>query len=128
MPEEVDALATFNGRDCVSVLVWRHADDQYAPDPGARDIALTVERLPFGGPVRVRHWRIDEHHSNSHAAWQAIGRPQDPSEGQLRAIKERQGLEMLEPDREAAVAGGRMVMTVTLPLPSVSLLEIRPAG
>jgi xylan 1,4-beta-xylosidase len=125
MPEEVEALATFNGRDCVSVLVWRHADDQYATDPAGREVALAVERLPFAGPVRVRHWRIDAAHSNSHAAWQAQGRPQDPSEGQLRAIKDRQGLELLEPDREVAVAGGRVALTVALPLPSVSLLEIR---
>ena len=125
MPEEVDALATFNGRDCVSVLVWRHADDQYATDPAAREVALALERLPFTGPVRVRHWRIDTGHSNSHGAWQAQGRPQDPSEGQLRAIKEHQGLELLEPDREVAVAGGRVALSVALPLPSVSLLEIR---
>ena len=121
----MDALATFNGRDCVSVLVWRHADDQYATDPAAREVALALERLPFTGPVRVRHWRIDTGHSNSHAAWQAQGRPQDPSEGQLRAIKEHQGLELLEPDREVAVAGGRVALSVALPLPSVSLLEIR---
>src|SRR2546422_4779585 len=30
MSEEVDALATADGRGGVSVLVWRHADDQYA--------------------------------------------------------------------------------------------------
>jgi xylan 1,4-beta-xylosidase len=108
-------------------LSTRHADDQYAADAGARDVALTLERLPFAGPVRVQHWRIDARHSNSHTAWQALGRPQDPSEGQLRAIKERQGLEMLEPGREVAVAGGQVTLTVALPLPSVSLLEIRPA-
>jgi len=128
MPEEVDALATFNGRDCVSVLVWRHADDQHAADTAAREVALSIERLPFAGPVGVRHWRIDARHSNSHTAWQALGRPQDPSEGQLRAIKERQGLELLEPEREIAGAGGRVTLTVALPLPSVSLLEIRAAG
>jgi xylan 1,4-beta-xylosidase len=128
MPEEVDALATFNGRDCVSVLVWRHADDQYAADAAAREVDLNIERLPFAGPVHVRHWRIDARHSNSHTAWQALGRPQDPSEGQLRAIKERQGLELLEPEREVAVASGRVALTVALPLPSVSLLEIRAAG
>jgi xylan 1,4-beta-xylosidase len=128
MPEEVDALATFNGRDCVSVLVWRHADDQYAADAAAREVDLNIERLPFAGPVHVRHWRIDARHSNSHSAWRALGRPQDPSEGQLRAIKERQGLELLEPEREIVVASGRATLTVALPLPSVSLLEIRAAG
>jgi xylan 1,4-beta-xylosidase len=128
MPEEVDALATFDGRDGVSVLVWRHADDQYATDTAAREVALVIERLPFAGPARVRHWRIDAQHSNSHTAWQAVGAPQDPSEGQLRAIKERQGLELLEPEREIAVAAGRLALTVALPLPSVSLLEIRAAS
>ena len=102
--------------------------DQYAADTAAREVALSIERLPFAGPVRVRHWRIDARHSNSHTAWQALGQPQDPSEGQLRAIKERQGLELLEPEREIAVAGGRVTLTVALPLPSVSLLEIRAAG
>jgi xylan 1,4-beta-xylosidase len=128
MPEEVDALATFNGSDCVSVLVWRHADDQYAADATARSVDLSIERLPFAGPARVRHWRIDARHSNSHAAWQALGCPQDPSKGQLRAIKERQGLELLEPEREVTAAGGRVDLSVALPLPSVSLLEIRAAG
>jgi hypothetical protein len=34
-------------------------------------------------------------------------------------------LERLEPDRELAVAGGRVALTLALPLPSVLLLEIR---
>ena len=129
MPEEVDALATFNGRDQITVLVWRHADDQYATDTRDAEVALSVERLPFGGRgVRVRHWRIDARHSNSHAAWQAVGAPQDPSEAQLRAIKDRQGLELFEPDREAPVSDGRLGLRIPLPLPSASLIEIRPTG
>ncbi len=126
MPEEIDALATFNGRDCVSVLAWRHADDQYATDTGETAVTLRVERLPFeGGRVRLRHWRIDGRHSNSHAAWTELGAPQDPSEPQLRSIKERQGLELFEPEREAAIQGGALVARISFPLPSVSLIEIQ---
>jgi len=126
MPEEIDALATFNGRDCVAVLAWRHADDQYATDTGETDVTLRVERVPFAGRrVRLRHWRIDGRHSNSHAAWTALGTPQDPSEAQLRSIKQRQGLELFEPEREVAIRDGALVARIPFPLPSVSLIEIQ---
>jgi xylan 1,4-beta-xylosidase len=125
MPEEVDALATFNGRDAVAVLVWRHADDQYAGRGREAGVRVSVERLPFGARgVRVRHWRIDHGHSNSHAVWTALGCPQDPSEAQLRAIRARQGLELFEPERDLAVTDGRLRLDLGLPLPAVSLLEI----
>jgi xylan 1,4-beta-xylosidase len=75
----------------------------------------------------VSHWRIDAAHSNSHTVRQALGAPQDPSEGELCAIEERQGLERLEPDRTATATDGTLALQITLPLPSVSLIEIRPA-
>jgi len=126
MPEEVDALATATGRDGVSVLVWRHADDQYATAAGEAEVTLSIARLPFGGAVRVRHTRIDASHSNSHGVWQGLGAPQDPSASELRAIKERQGLEELEPDRTESARDGVLTLRLALPLPSVSLIEVRP--
>jgi xylan 1,4-beta-xylosidase len=127
MPEEIDALAALDGDERVCVLVWRHADDQYAADEAEAVVGLRVERLPFAGPhARIRHWRIDGRHSNSHTAWTWQGSPQDPSEPQLRAIKERQGLELLEPDREESLEGGTLSLSIRLPLPAVSLIEIQP--
>ena len=127
MPEEIDALATVGHRG-VSVLVWRHTDDQYARDARDADVTLRLERLPFSGGVRLHHWRIDARHSNSHTAWQAQGAPQDPSEAQLRAIKERQGLERFEPERTESIRDGELTLRIPLPLPSVSLIEIQPAA
>ena len=127
MPEEIDALAAA-GASGVSVVVWRHADDQYATDATDARVALRLERLPFRGAVNVTHWRIDRTHSNSHTAWLAQGSPQDPSETQLHDIRERQGLERLEPDRREAVRDEALTLTLSLPLPSVSLIEIRPAA
>jgi len=126
MAEEVDALAAIGG-DGVSVLVWRHADDQYAHDMLNAAVTVRLERLPFGGRVRVSHRRIDATHSNSHTVWRALGAPQDPSPDQLSAIEARQGLEELEPERAMAVSDGALTLHIALPLPSVSLLEIRPA-
>ena len=88
-------------------------------------VDVVLDRLPFEADrVRIRHWRIDRDHSNSHTAWQAAGSPQDPSEGQLRAIKDRQRLELFEPDRELPIQDGRLTLQIALPLPGVSLLEI----
>jgi xylan 1,4-beta-xylosidase len=127
MPEEIDALAAA-GPSGVSIVVWRHADDQYATDAGAADVTLLIERLPFRGNVGVTHWRVDATHSNSHTVWQAQGALQDPTEAQLHAIRERQGLEWLEPDRSETVRNGALMLRLSLPLPSVSLIEIRPAS
>ncbi len=126
MPEEVDALAA-RGDDRVSVLVWRHRDDQYASDAEAAPVTLRIERLPWTGDVRVRHFRIDARHSNSHTAWRALGSPQDPSPAELAVIAERQGLERLEPDRVQGASADALELRLRLPLPGVSLIEIGPA-
>jgi xylan 1,4-beta-xylosidase len=52
------------------------------------------------------------------------GAPQDPTEAQLWAVKERQGLELLEPEREERIQGGTLELRIRLPLPGVSLIEI----
>src|SRR5262249_39787314 len=127
MPEEIDALAAA-GRDGVSVLVWRHADDQYATDPRATQVELRLERLSLGERVRVSPWRADARHSTSHSVWRALGGPQDPSASQLRAIMARQGLERFAPDRTATVRGGALTLSIPLPLPGVSLIELRRAS
>jgi xylan 1,4-beta-xylosidase len=128
MREEIDALATVGGAGAIQVLVWRHADDQYAVAAGEADVTVRVERLPFDGDVRVSHTRIDACHSNSHAAWQALGRPDDPTDAQLRTVTERQGLEPYGPDRTETVRDGGVTLRIALPLPAVSLLEIRPSS
>jgi xylan 1,4-beta-xylosidase len=128
MPEEIDAVATSRAGRTVQILLWRHADDQYATDAGETNVSLRVERLSFGGDVRVSHTRIDARHSNSHTAWRALGSPQDPSEDQLRAIRDRQGLEPIGAEQTATVRNGALSLRVALPLPSVSLVEIAPAS
>jgi xylan 1,4-beta-xylosidase len=127
MPEEIDALATSRRDAGVQVLVWRHADDQHLTDASETDVTLRLERVPFTGPARVRHTRIDARHSNSHTAWQEAGCPQDPSESELQAIRARQGLEPLGAETLEPVQRGSLTLRISLPLPSVSLLEIRPA-
>ena len=129
MPEEVDVLASRNGTGqdaAISILVWRHTDDQYQTDQVSTAVEISISGLADGEHV-LRHHRIDADHSNAHTVWQALGSPQVPTDSQLAQIKERQGLEELEPPRAVTVTDGALELTVELPLPAVSLLTLERA-
>jgi xylan 1,4-beta-xylosidase len=125
MREEVDVLASSDAAGRVTVLVWRHTDDQYRSDDGPVPVDLRVEGLT-GRDYSLSHHRIDAVHSNSHTAWTGLGSPQNPSEQEIAAIKAKQGLEELEPSRSITVEGGAFSTTVALPLPSVSMFVLEP--
>nr|WP_294692426.1 glycoside hydrolase [uncultured Friedmanniella sp.] len=125
MPEEVDTLASRGEDGTVTVLVWRHTDDQYQRAEEPTPVQIEVQGLDATAYL-VRHFRIDATHSNAHTVWRSVGSPQDPSADQLAAIRDRQGLEELEPPRRSSPAGGSLSWPVSLPLPSVSLLVLEP--
>jgi xylan 1,4-beta-xylosidase len=127
LPEEVDVLAARSSADgSVAVLVWRHADDQYAEDALPTAVDLQVKGLA-PGTWTVHHWRIDRSHSNSHTVWQDLGSPQDPTPEQLATIKDRQGLERLGDDTQVTVGDSPVALQVELPLPSLSVVVLTPA-
>lgn len=126
MPEEVDVLASRHEDGRIAAAVWRHTDDQYRTAEAPTPVALTVRGLAPGG-YRLTHHRIDATHSNSHTVWQELGAPQVPGPEQLAAIHAREGFEELTAAIEVEVpADGRLALTVELPLPAVSLLELEP--
>jgi xylan 1,4-beta-xylosidase len=127
MGEEVDALASHSEDGTVAVLVWRHIDDQYQTDGDQTPVTVTVRNLPAGS-YQLRHLRIDADHSNSHTVWKSLGSPQDPTDEELAAMTERQGLEELEPPSQVTTDRGTLSVEVRLPLPSASLLILEPAG
>jgi xylan 1,4-beta-xylosidase len=126
MPEEIDTLASRSQDDNVTVLVWRHTDDQYQLDEQETPVQINITGLDATA-YTVRHFRIDSTHSNAHTVWQSLGCPQDPTAEQLAAIKKRQGLEELEPAHQSSPVHGSLSLQVLLPLPSVSLLVLKPA-
>jgi len=94
-------------------------------DDAAAQVTLEVAGLDAAS-YTLTHLRIDAGHSNSHSAWVAAGSPQLPTEEQLTAIRARQGLEELEPARPVEATGSALELTVSLPLPAVSLLVLEP--
>ncbi len=128
---EVDGLAALGEGDAgprVTALVWHHEDDQYAKAPPA-EVTITVHNLPFDAArAYIRHWRIDETHSNAYTIWQAMGRPQNPTAAQLAELRRRQGLED-GPAVAIEAAGPRQLgLRLSLPLHALSLLEVSPGG
>jgi xylan 1,4-beta-xylosidase len=55
-----------------------------------------------------------------------LGAPDWPDEAAWRTLRDADRLEELEPAREVTADGGHVDVSFTLPMPSVSLLELVP--
>ncbi|HML49189.1 MAG TPA: beta-xylosidase, partial [Clostridia bacterium] len=99
---EVDGWATEKD-GAVQVLLYCHHDDWDVKQDF--DIKLALKNLPFDGPARVTHYRIDAGYSNAYAEWARQGRPNYPKDGQYAAIKARDALAHAFPGEGPAFAG-----------------------
>src|SRR6185503_13579528 len=82
---DVSALASLDGKK-LTVMAWHYHDDDL-PGPEAA-VTLTVTGLPLArGEARLSHFRIDETHSNSFAAWKRMGSPIAPDEKQYAELE-----------------------------------------
>ncbi len=120
-PVEVLATTAADGRICVMAVNF--AEDLAYAD--SHEVEVALAGLPAGSR-HCRHWRIDRDHSNAYTAWLAMGRPPAPDDAQLAELQARQGLELMEPERDLTGEGG-VVMRTVLPPQAVSLWELAPA-
>jgi xylan 1,4-beta-xylosidase len=119
---DVDGLAA-RGERSVEVLVWNYHDE----DSSGVDapVQLSVAGLPAEGrKIMVRHYRIDQSHSNSYTVWKAMGSPQNPTPEQSVALKAAGQLQLLESPRWVESKGGAVNLTFAMPGQSVSLVEL----
>ena len=128
----VSALATRDD-DAVGVLVWNSSLDQsrIPADPLlSREISTTVSGLE-PGRYTLRHWRVDEEHSNVFAAWRDLGGADRdwPEEGEWARLQAADGLaELLPPQALEVAADGTLTVSFALPQPGISYLELRAVG
>jgi len=118
---DVDVLAS-RGEHDVAVLVCNYHDD----DVPAADapVELNVAGLPRNAKILVRHYRIDQNHSNSYTVWKAMGLPQAPTAEQYAALKAAGQLQMLESPRWIESKEGTVKLDFAMPRQSVSLVEL----
>ena len=117
---DVDAMAVRSDRE-ISVLAWNYHDDDVPAAPST--VRINVNGVP-DGRVLLRHYRIDETHSNAWTVWKRMGSPQDPSPEQYAAPEEAGQLQELDSPRWIVVKGGETTIDITLPRQGVSLLNI----
>ena len=106
---------------CCSVLVGAL---RARPFPDAR-VQVHISGLPNGvRRVLLRHYRIDETHSNAWTVWKKMGSPQDPSPAQYRALEAAGQLEAIESPRWVDAGGGEAMVELVLPRQGVSMLQV----
>jgi xylan 1,4-beta-xylosidase len=119
---DVSALASLaSNRLCV--LVWHYHDDD-TPGPAAA-VTLALDGLPAKvGKVQLRHFRIDDGHSDAFTVWQQMGSPLTLSAEQFTELEKAGQPAELEPLKTIHINNRRTVLKFHLPREAVSLLVI----
>jgi xylan 1,4-beta-xylosidase len=104
-------------------MTWNYHDDDAPAESAAVTLALTG--LPKAATrVLLRHYRIDQEHSNSYTVWKAMGSPRIPTSEQYARLERSGHLELLESPSWSDVSGGKLDIKLLLPRHAVSLLEL----
>lgn len=119
---DVDALAVRSDR-AASVLAWNYEDDD-VPGPEA-NVELEINGLPDGASrVLVRHYRIDQTHSNAYTVWKQLGSPQHPTPEQYAKLEAAGQLQLLDSPVWRDAHHGSARLDFTLPRQGVSLVQL----
>jgi xylan 1,4-beta-xylosidase len=117
---DIGALAT-RTETMVRILLWHYHDDD-VPGPAAA-VNLTISGLPKSSAM-IGQYCIDESHSNSYAAWKAMGSPTAISDVQYAALEDAARLKACGVPGSQAVASGTVTTRFELPRQGVSMVEI----
>ncbi len=119
---DIGALAT-RGTNAIRTMVWHYHDDDVPA--AAAEIVLTVAGVPPAvDRVLVRHYRVDERHSNSYSVWKQMGSPQQPTEEQYMALVAAGQLRTVGSPEWVKARKGLMESRFRLPRQGVSLVEV----
>jgi xylan 1,4-beta-xylosidase len=94
--------------------------------PGAAaEVLLQFTGLPSEArAARLAHFRIDEEHSNSFAAWKRIGSPQSPTPEQYAALEKAGQLATLSDSEPLRWENDMATLRFELPRQGVSLIML----
>ncbi len=119
---DVFALASLD-RNKLCVMAWHYHDDD-VPGPEA-EVQLTLTNLPLvSAGAKLRHFRIDEEHSNAFMAWRRMASPQQPTPAQIEQLEKAGQLATLGAPEAVRLENGEAVLKFKLPRQAVSLLQL----
>ncbi|MFH1883822.1 MAG: beta-xylosidase [Planctomycetota bacterium] len=117
---DVSALATLD-KNKVCVMLW-HYHDEDIPGPQA-DVKLTLSGLPIrSGTLQIRHYRIDQEHSNAYTLWKKMGSPQQPTAQQYAQLEKAGHLTQIGRGQSCRVDNHQVILELDIPRQAVSLL------
>lgn len=123
---DVGSVASIDG-NTLSVLVWHYHDDDVAGPKAAVRLALRGLPGAFANGAVLTHYRIDDSHSNSFAAWRKMGSPLAPTNEQRAALLNAARLATMDAQPARLTArDGSATMAFDLPRQGVSLLVFTP--
>ena len=117
---DVNIVATRDDKG-VSVLVWHYHDD----DTAGPDAEVSIAIDGWGSkPASLKHFRMDESHSNAFGVWKAMGKPENPQGADYARLEAAGKLAQIEDKASLAVVDGKIELRTTLPRQGVSLLRL----
>jgi xylan 1,4-beta-xylosidase len=117
---DINALATRDAHS-IAVMVWNYHDDDII-DSGA-PVELQIAGIP-ARQVKLRHFRIDQEHSNSYSAWMRMGSPTSPTAAQVAQLQQASELAQLGATSALNTPGGKATIKLQLPRQAVSLVTL----
>jgi xylan 1,4-beta-xylosidase len=120
---DINALATRADRE-IAAMVWNYHDDDVPSAPSAQ-VELSIAGAPATAKrVLLRHYRIDQGHSNAYTAWKSMGSPQNPTAEQYAQLESAGQLQMLTSPEWIVPQAGKVVTTFNLPRQGISLVQV----
>ncbi|NIA54683.1 beta-xylosidase [Massilia sp. TW-1] len=117
---DIDALAAKDAHG-IAVMVWNYHDDDVI-DAGS-PVELRIAGIP-AKQVQMHHYRIDQEHSNSYAAWKRMGSPAKPTPAQVAELQKAGDLAELGAAKTIETRDGAATVSMQLPRQAVSLVTL----
>jgi xylan 1,4-beta-xylosidase len=119
---DINSFASRTERE-INVMVWNYHDDD-VPAPDAQ-IEMMIQGVPAQARrALIRHYRIDQEHSNSYSVWKAMNSPQKPTPEQYARLEAAGQLQMLGSPAWMPTDGGQVKLGFALPRQGVSLIQV----
>ncbi len=119
---DIDVMAA-RGEHQVTVLAWNYHDN----DVPAPDVPVKVKISGLSKNLTrtlLRHYRIDQNHSNAYTVWKGMGSPQNPTAEQSATLQAAGQLQLLDSPEWVKTENGTVVLDFPLPRQGLSLLEL----
>lgn len=117
---DINALAAKSAHSA-TVLLWNYHDNDVI-DAGS-PVSITIKGIP-AKKVLMTHYRIDQEHSNSYAAWKKMGSPANPSQAQIAALEKTSKLATIGKPKTLQVREQQLVVQMQLPRQAVSFIKL----